>query len=69
MSVPLMHPHALMFGSRPTPHASSELLVGLGKHVEYNDVGQNTVELWTLESGGNWIHPVHVHLIVSAPAS
>ena len=27
-------------------------------------MGQNTVELWTLESGGGWIHPVHIHLVV-----
>jgi hypothetical protein len=31
-------------------------------------VGQNTVELWTLESGGGWIHPVHIHLVVRIPA-
>ena len=37
---------------------------GKGKHIEFNDVGQNTVELWTLESGGGWIHPVHIHLVV-----
>jgi FtsP/CotA-like multicopper oxidase with cupredoxin domain len=37
---------------------------GKGKHIEFNDVGQNTVELWTLESGGGWIHPIHIHLVV-----
>jgi hypothetical protein len=37
---------------------------GKGKHIEFNNVGQNTVELWTLESGGGWIHPVHIHLVV-----
>jgi hypothetical protein len=26
-------------------------------------VGQNNVELWSLESGGGWIHPVHIHMI------
>jgi FtsP/CotA-like multicopper oxidase with cupredoxin domain len=28
------------------------------------DVGQNTIELWNLKSGGGWIHPIHVHLVV-----
>ena len=37
---------------------------GKGKHIEFNNVGQNTVELWTMESGGGWIHPVHIHLVV-----
>jgi hypothetical protein len=37
---------------------------GKGKHIEFDNVGQNTVELWTLESGGGWIHPVHIHLVV-----
>jgi spore coat protein A, manganese oxidase len=27
------------------------------------NVGQNNVELWSLESGGGWIHPVHIHMI------
>ena len=40
--------------------------LGKGKHIEFNDVGQNTVELWTLEAGGGWVHPVHIHLVVSA---
>ena len=26
-------------------------------------MGQNNVELWSLESGGGWIHPVHIHMI------
>ena len=39
--------------------------LGKGKHIEFGDVGQNTVELWTLESGGGWVHPIHVHLVVS----
>jgi hypothetical protein len=38
---------------------------GKGRHIEFNDVGQNTVELWTLEAGGGWVHPVHIHLVVS----
>jgi FtsP/CotA-like multicopper oxidase with cupredoxin domain len=42
--------------------------LGKGKHIEFDDVGQNTVELWTLEAGGGWVHPVHIHLVVSAPA-
>jgi hypothetical protein len=28
-------------------------------------VGQNTIELWSLKAGGGWIHPIHVHLVVS----
>ncbi len=39
--------------------------LGKGKHIEFDDVGQNTVELWTLEAGGGWVHPVHIHLVVS----
>ena len=27
------------------------------------DVGQNTWEVWRLETGGGWFHPVHIHLI------
>jgi bilirubin oxidase len=27
------------------------------------DVGQNSWELWVLEAGGGWFHPVHIHLI------
>ena len=50
--------------SASTLHTAT--VTGLGKHIEYNDVGQNTVELWTIESSGAWIHPIHVHLIVSA---
>ena len=42
--------------------------LGKGKHIEFDDVGQNTVELWTLEAGGGWVHPVHIHLVVSASA-
>jgi hypothetical protein len=41
-------------------------VTGKGKHIEFSDVGQNTVELWTLEAGGGWVHPVHIHLVVSA---
>ena len=42
--------------------------LGKGKHIEFDDVGQNTVELWTLEAGGGWVHPVHIHLVVSTLA-
>ena len=28
-----------------------------------HNVGQNNVELWSLESGGGLIHPVHIHMI------
>ena len=38
---------------------------GKGRHIEFSDVGQNTIELWTLEAGGGWVHPVHIHLVVS----
>ena len=27
------------------------------------DVGQNTWEVWRLETGGGWFHPIHIHLI------
>ncbi len=43
-------------------------VTGKGKHIEFSDVGQNTVELWTLEAGGGWVHPVHIHLVVSVSA-
>jgi FtsP/CotA-like multicopper oxidase with cupredoxin domain len=32
-------------------------------HIDFDNVGQNNVELWSLESGGGWIHPVHIHMI------
>lgn len=28
-----------------------------------SDVGQNTWELWRLDTGGGWFHPIHVHLV------
>ena len=36
-------------------HASSAVSVTSSMP---QDVGQNNVELWSLESGGGWIHPV-----------
>jgi len=26
------------------------------------NIKQNNAELWTLKSGGGWLHPVHIHL-------
>ena len=52
----------LQFNDRGWDHEDN---LGKGKHIEFGDVGQNTVELWTLESGGGWVHPIHVHLVVS----
>ena len=34
--------------------------------VRPQDVGQNNIELWNFKTGGGWIHPIHVHLVVSA---
>ena len=34
-----------------------------GTHLIASDVGQNSVEVWELRSGGGWVHPVHAHLI------
>ncbi|KAG2484026.1 hypothetical protein HYH03_017116 [Edaphochlamys debaryana] len=31
--------------------------------VAARDVGQNTWELWCLEIGGGWYHPIHIHLV------
>ncbi|KAG2491600.1 hypothetical protein HYH03_010165 [Edaphochlamys debaryana] len=31
--------------------------------VAASDVGQNTWELWCLETGGGWFHPIHIHLV------
>ncbi len=31
--------------------------------VAAGDVGQNTWELWCLDTGGGWFHPIHIHLI------
>ena len=55
----------LQFNDRGWDHEDN---LGKGKHIEFNNVGQNTVELWTLESGGGWVHPIHVHLVVSRPS-
>ena len=30
--------------------------------IAASDVGQNTWEVWRLETGGGWFHPVHFHL-------
>jgi hypothetical protein len=57
-----LHDSAVQFNDRGWDHEDN---LGKGKHIEFGDVGQNTVELWTLESGGGWVHPVHVHLVVS----
>ncbi|KAG2441979.1 hypothetical protein HYH02_009772 [Chlamydomonas schloesseri] len=27
------------------------------------DVGHNTWEVWCLETGGGWFHPIHIHLV------
>ncbi|KAG2440741.1 hypothetical protein HXX76_003598 [Chlamydomonas incerta] len=27
------------------------------------DIGHNTWEVWCLESGGGWFHPIHIHLV------
>lgn len=32
--------------------------LGKGHHIDFDDVGQNNIELWTLKSVGGWIHPV-----------
>jgi FtsP/CotA-like multicopper oxidase with cupredoxin domain len=31
--------------------------------IAAEDVGHNTWELWKLETGGGWFHPVHMHLV------
>jgi FtsP/CotA-like multicopper oxidase with cupredoxin domain len=31
--------------------------------LSLQDVGANTFELWELETGGGWYHPIHVHLV------
>ncbi|KAG2484028.1 hypothetical protein HYH03_017118 [Edaphochlamys debaryana] len=31
--------------------------------VAASDIGQNTWELWCLETGGGWYHPIHIHLV------
>jgi len=31
--------------------------------VAADNVGQNTWELWEIDTGGGWFHPVHIHLI------
>ncbi|KAG2484027.1 hypothetical protein HYH03_017117 [Edaphochlamys debaryana] len=31
--------------------------------VAAGDVGQNTWEVWCLETGGGWYHPIHIHLV------
>ena len=59
----VLHPQ---FNDRGWDHEDN---LGKGKHIEFNNVGQNTVELWTLESGGGWVHPIHVHLVVSRPSA
>jgi hypothetical protein len=34
--------------------------------VWLQDIGQNNIELWNFKTGGGWIHPIHVHLVVRA---
>ncbi|KAG2425551.1 hypothetical protein HXX76_013595 [Chlamydomonas incerta] len=31
--------------------------------VAASDVGHNTWEVWCLETGGGWFHPIHIHLV------
>ncbi|EFJ51493.1 hypothetical protein VOLCADRAFT_87571 [Volvox carteri f. nagariensis] len=31
--------------------------------VAAGNVGQNTWEIWCLETGGGWFHPIHIHLV------
>ncbi len=31
--------------------------------VAAGNVGQNTWEVWCLETGGGWFHPIHIHLV------
>ncbi|KAG2440722.1 hypothetical protein HXX76_003579 [Chlamydomonas incerta] len=31
--------------------------------VAAGDVGHNTWEVWCLETGGGWFHPIHIHLV------
>jgi hypothetical protein len=61
-SLTSLHRPAAQFNDRGWDHEDN---LGKGKHIEFGNVGQNTVELWTLESGGGWVHPIHVHLVVS----
>jgi hypothetical protein len=47
--------------------APAEVMVCV--YVWPQNVGQNNIELWNFKSGGGWIHPIHVHLVVSVPCS
>ncbi|KAG2484888.1 hypothetical protein HYH03_016369 [Edaphochlamys debaryana] len=31
--------------------------------VAAGDIGQNTWEVWCLQTGGGWFHPIHIHLV------
>lgn len=31
--------------------------------VAAGDVGQNAWEVWCLDTGGGWYHPIHIHLV------
>eukprot|EP00198_Chlamydomonas_reinhardtii_P001096 XP_001690431.1 predicted protein [Chlamydomonas reinhardtii] len=31
--------------------------------IAAGDVGHNTWEVWCLETGGGWFHPIHIHLV------
>jgi hypothetical protein len=59
----------LRFSGCLTPgchHGTADLTL-VGCILWLQDVGQNNIELWNFKTGGGWIHPIHVHLVVRAP--
>lgn len=55
-------------GGDDTDAAQRERDGEFGSHLVASDVGQNTVEIWQLESGGGWVHPVRRRCLCQACA-